>query len=60
MQTKVFTGQSVSRIAALELGDARQFQRIMQANGLSSPIINVTMTLNIPSPDPTAALGIPS
>lgn len=61
MIKKTFTGADISlmHIAAREMGDAQQWHRIAAANGLSDYMITGTITLVIPSPDPTLSGGVP-
>ena len=47
------------RVAADNLGDATQWYRIAQLNGLRDPLITSTMTLTLPPIDPTATGGLP-
>jgi nucleoid-associated protein YgaU len=51
-------GGNLFQIAAQQLGDATQWIRIAQANGLSDPQLSGVVTLTIPDPDPTAGGGI--
>jgi nucleoid-associated protein YgaU len=59
--TKTFTGAdgTLFHIALNELGDALQWYRIAEANGLSDPMITGTVELVIPEADPTTTGGIP-
>lgn len=61
MKIKTYTGADISlmHIAAREMGDASQWYRIAEANNLSDYMITGTLTLIIPSPDPTLSGGIP-
>ena len=58
-QTVTAVGGDLYRIAAQYLGDATQWIRIAQLNGLTDPIISGTVTLLIPSVDPTQTGGLP-
>ncbi len=58
MQTLTTAGGNLFRIAAEQLGDATQWLRIAQLNGLSDPILTGLVTLEIPDPDPNAGGGI--
>jgi hypothetical protein len=58
---KTFTGAdgTLFHIAARELGDATEWIRIAQANGISDPMITGTVRLIIPSRSPIKTGGIP-
>lgn len=58
MQTLIVAGGNLFRIAAEQLGDATQWIRIAQLNGLSDPMLDGVMTLLIPDTDPNAGGGI--
>lgn len=58
MRTITVTGGNLFSIAAAELGDATQWIRIAQLNGLSDPMLQGVVTLRIPATDPTAGGGI--
>ncbi len=58
MQTLTTAGGNLFRIAAEQLGDATQWLRIAQLNGLSDPILTGLVTLEIPNPDPNAGGGV--
>ena len=58
MNTITVAGGNLFQIAASELGDATQWLRIAQLNGLSDPMLNGVTTLLIPAPDPPAGGGI--
>ena len=58
MRTITVTGGNLFQVAAQQLGDATQWIRIAQANGLSDPILTGMVTLNIPATDPAAGGGI--
>jgi len=59
MLTIQITGGNLFQLAAQYLGDATQWIRIAQQNGLIDPQIIGQMTLVIPDIDPTATGGIP-
>lgn len=61
MLTQTFTGADISlmHIAARLMGDPLQWYRIAQANNLSDYMITGTVTLLIPTPDPTTTGGVP-
>lgn len=52
-------GGNLFRLAATELGDATQWIRIAQLNGLNDPILNGLITLNIPDRNLALTGGIP-
>ena len=59
-KTVTVTGGDCYRIALKYLGDATQFNRILQANpqlGLDPVIVGIK-TLNIPSPNPQLTGGV--
>ncbi len=58
MRTITVTGGNLFRVAAQQLGDATQWIRIAQANGLSDPMLTGLLTLSIPAVDPSAGGGI--
>jgi nucleoid-associated protein YgaU len=58
MRTVTIAGGNLFRLAAELLGDATQWLRIAQANGLSDPAVSGLATLRIPDPDPNAGGGI--
>lgn len=47
-------------IALREYGDATEWVRIAEANGLTDPSIGGTVTLTIPNPSQTKSGGIPT
>jgi hypothetical protein len=49
MKTITVVGGDLFRIALEQLGDARQWIRIAQLNGLSDPMLSGMVTLRIPS-----------
>jgi nucleoid-associated protein YgaU len=52
-------GGNLYRIAAQVLGDARQWWRLAQANGLTDPILQGVVVLNIPSQNSSLTDGLP-
>ena len=58
MRTITVTGGNLFQLAAQQLGDATQWIRIAQANGLSDPMLSGLVTLRIPAADPSAGGGI--
>lgn len=50
---------SLFHVAARELGDATQWIRIAQANGLSDPMLASVVTLTIPDVNPLLTGGLP-
>ena len=50
---------SLFHVAARELGDATQWNRIAALNGLSDPVITYTRLIQLPGVDPDAGGGIP-
>jgi hypothetical protein len=58
MQTIQVAGGNLFRIAMTYLGDATQWVRIAQLNGMSDPMLTGTVTLRIPNVDPSAGGGI--
>lgn len=59
MTTTVTTsGGTLFRLALDHYGDATQWWRIAQANGLRDPMISGTVTLNVPTLTPTDSGGI--
>jgi len=59
MNTMTIAGGNLFQIAAAQLGDATQWIRIAQLNGLQDPMLNGPMTLRIPPIDATASGGVP-
>lgn len=51
-------GGNLFALAAQYLGDATQWVRIAQANGLSDPVLRGVVTLVMPPVDPSATGGI--
>ncbi len=58
MKTITVAGGNLFSIAAAQLGDATQWLRIAQLNGLSDPLLTGLVTLRIPAVDPGAGGGI--
>jgi hypothetical protein len=58
MRTITIAGGNLFALALQYLGDATQWNRIAQENGLIDPMITGIMTLQVPSVDPTAGGGI--
>ena len=58
MRSITVAGGNLFRIAAVELGDATQWIRIAQLNGLSDPFVGGPLTLKLPERDPGAGGGI--
>ena len=58
MRTVTVAGGNLFRIAAEQLGDATQWIRIAQLNGLSDPMISGVQVLQIPDVNPNAGGGI--
>lgn len=50
---------SLFHVAAQQLGDATQWNRIAALNGLTDPAITYTKALEMPGIDPMAGGGIP-
>lgn len=58
MQTIQVAGGNLYRIAMIYLGDATQWIRIAQLNGISDPMLVGTLTLRIPDQDASAGGGV--
>ena len=58
MKTVTLAGGNLFQLAATELGDATQWIRIAQLNGLSDPMLSGVVTLLIPDQDSNAGGGI--
>ncbi len=58
MRTIQVAGGNLFRIAMTYLGDATQWVRIAQVNGISDPMLRGTVTLRIPAVDASAGGGI--
>ena len=57
MRTITVAGGNLFRIAAEELGDATQWIRIAQLNGLSDPMLSGVITLRLPARDSDARVA---
>lgn len=60
MQTITVTGGNLFVLAAQYLGDATQWVRIAQQNGITDPQLQGTVTLTIPDVNPLATGGLPT
>ena len=60
LKTIIVSGGNLFRIAAEQLGDATQWLRIAQLNGINDPMLSGIMALLIPNQDPNAGGGIAS
>ena len=58
MQSITVGGGNLFRIASEQLGDATQWIRIAQLNGLVDPELSGVTTLTIPDWDPNAGGGV--
>jgi hypothetical protein len=58
MKSTPVAGDNLFRVAAIQLGDATQWIRIAELNGLSDPMLAGVNTLLIPDVDPSAGGGI--
>ena len=58
MRSITVTGGNLFAIAARELGDATQWNRIAKLNGLSDPMLSGVVTLLLPAVDLNAGGGI--
>ncbi len=58
MQTLTVAGGNLFQLAAQYLGDATQWIRIAQLNGLSDPLLAGLTTLLVPDVDASAGGGI--
>lgn len=58
MRTLTTAGTTLFHIAAAELSDATQWNRIARLNNLSDPILRGVVTLTLPDPNPNAGGGI--
>jgi nucleoid-associated protein YgaU len=56
-KTVTVAGGNLFQIAAAQLGDATQWNRIALLNGLLDPFLTGVHTLQIPSIDPNAGNG---
>ena len=59
MRTVTVAGSNLYRVAANELGDALQWWRIAELNGLSDPQLSGLNTLLIPDRNATLSDGLP-
>ncbi len=57
-RTITVAGGNLFRIAAAELGDATQWNRIAALNGLADPVLSGVMQLRLPPLDPGAGGGL--
>ena len=58
MQTLMVTNGNLFQLAAHYLGDATQWVRIAQLNGIRDPWLQGLTTLTLPDVDPSAGGGI--
>jgi hypothetical protein len=58
MKLITVTGGNLFRIAAEELGDATQWIRIAQLNGIDDPVLSGVVNLMIPPINPALGGGI--
>ncbi len=58
MQTVQVAGGNLFRLAASYLGDATQWVRIAQLNGLSDPMLSGPQNVRIPDVNPSAGGGV--
>lgn len=58
MKTVTVGGGNLFQIALQELGDATQWNRIAEINGLVDPFLSGITTLTIPKNDPLAGGGV--
>lgn len=58
MRTITVAGGNLFQIAATHLGDATQWIRIAQLNGISDPMLVGVITLKIPGSDPNGGGGV--
>lgn len=58
MKTITVAGGNLYRIALDQLGDATQWSRIAELNGLIDPVLTGIVTLLIPDTDPNAGGGV--
>lgn len=57
MNSITVAGGNLFSIAAAQFGDATQWIRIAQLNGISDPMLSGVVTLNLPPPNPNYAGG---
>ncbi len=60
MRTITLTGGNLFQLASAELGDATQWNRIAELNGLSDPMLSGLVTLSLPDVDANAGGGVGS
>lgn len=60
MRLITVTGGNLFQLAAAELGDATQWNRIAELNGLFDPMLSGLTTLSLPDIDASAGGGIGS
>lgn len=58
MQMITVTGGNLFQIAAATLGDATQWIRIAELNGMLDPMLSGLVTLSLPDQDSSAGGGI--
>ncbi len=58
MKTITVAGGNLYQLALQYLGDATQWSRIAEVNGLTDPVINGIVTLQLPQVDTSAGGGI--
>ncbi len=58
MKTITVAGGNLYQLALQYLGDATQWNRIAEVNGLTDPVINGIVTLQLPQVDTNAGGGI--
>ena len=58
MKSLTVAGGNLYQIALAQLGDATQWSRIAELNGLIDPMLTGIVTLQIPDTDPDAGGGV--
>jgi hypothetical protein len=58
MKTITIAGGDLFRVAMVELGDATQWIRIAQLNGIDDPVLSGVQMLRIPPRDANAGGGV--
>lgn len=58
MKTITVAGGNLYQVALEQLGDATQWSRIAELNGLIDPMLTGIVTLQIPDTDPNAGGGV--
>jgi hypothetical protein len=58
MDSVTIAGGNLFQIAAALLGDATQWIRIAQLNGLTDPVLSGVVTLQVPALDANAGGGV--